>query len=56
MWEQPPGAATPYDVEDGVQDLTDWMQSRSANTPGRRQEWVQASELSVREVGQVGSP
>jgi len=56
VWEQPPGAATPYHVEDGIQDLAARMQSRSAKTLGRRQERVQASKLSVREVGQVGSP
>jgi hypothetical protein len=28
----------------------------SADTPGRRQEWIQTGELSVRQIGQVGSP
>jgi len=34
--EQPPGAAAPHDVEDGIQDFADWVQSRSANAFGWR--------------------
>lgn len=59
-WElvrkQPPGTAAPHNVEDGIQDLTDRVQSRSANAPGWRQKWLEPRELGVRQVGQVGSP
>src|SRR5258708_5735210 len=54
--QQPPGAATSHDVEDGVQDLAQRMKPRTADTPGRRQERIQASELCVRQIGQVWSP
>jgi hypothetical protein len=36
MRQQPPGTATPNDVEDGVQDLSDRMQPRSPEGLGRR--------------------
>ena len=54
--QQPPRAATSNDVEDGVQDLTHWMKPGTADTPGRRQERIQAGELSIRQIGWVGSP
>ena len=54
--QQPPRAATSNDVEDGVQDLTHRMKPGAADTLGRRQERIQAGELSVRQIGQVGSP
>ena len=34
--EQPPGTAAPHHVEDGIQDLADRVQSRSANALGWR--------------------
>jgi hypothetical protein len=59
-WEfvrkQTPGAATPHDVEDGVQDLASRVQARSTKLFGRREQWFETSELSIRQVGQVGSP
>ncbi len=54
--EQPPGAATPNNVEDGVQDLTDRMQAGTADIPGWRQQRVQAGKLGIRQVGQIRSP
>lgn len=54
--EQPPGAATPNDVEDGVQDLANRVQAGSTESLGCRQKRVQTSELAVRQVGQIGSP
>jgi hypothetical protein len=54
--QQPPRAATPNNVEDGVQDLTHRMKPGSADTTGRLQKWIQTGKLSVREIGQVGSP
>jgi hypothetical protein len=56
VWKQPPGTATPYHVENGVQDLTDRVQAGSPNTLGWRQERVQASEFSIGQVGQIRSP
>jgi hypothetical protein len=49
--EQPPGAATPNNVEDGVQDLTDRMQAGAADSFGWRQKRVQTSKLGVSQVG-----
>ncbi len=49
--QQPPRAATSNDIEDGVQDLTHRMKPGSADTLGRRQERIQAGELSVRQIG-----
>src|SRR5258707_5124439 len=54
--QQPPGATSSHDVEDGVQDLAQRMKPRTADTPERRQERIQASELCVRQIGQVWSP
>ena len=54
--EQPPSAATPYHVEDAVQDLTERMQARPADTLGWRQQRVQTSKLSIGQVREVGSP
>ncbi len=54
--QQPPGAATSHDVEDGVQDLAQRMKPWSADTRARRQERIQAGELRVRQIGKVGSP
>jgi hypothetical protein len=54
--QQSPGATASNDVEDGVQDLARQMKPGSPDTPGRRQERLQTSELSVGEVGQVGAP
>src|SRR5215469_1431577 len=56
VWQQPPGTATPHHIEDGIQDLADRVEPGSAQTFGRRQKRVKASEFSVRQVGQVGSP
>jgi hypothetical protein len=36
MREQPPCAATAHDIENGVQDLADRVQARSAKSLGRR--------------------
>ena len=49
--QQPPRAATSNDVEDGVQDLTHRMKSGAADTLGRRQERIQAGELSICQIG-----
>ena len=49
--QQPPCAATSNDVEDGVQDLTHRMKSGAADTLGRRQERIQAGELSICQIG-----
>jgi hypothetical protein len=54
--EQAPDAASPYHIVNGIQDLANRVQSRSANSPRWRQERVQTSELGVRQVGQVGLP
>jgi len=54
--EQPPGTAAPHYVENGIQDFADRMESRPANTLGRGQKRVKPRELSIRQVGQVGSP
>ena len=54
--EQSPCASTPHDVKDCVQDFAERVQPRSTNTLGRREQRVQASELIVCQVGQVGSP
>ena len=54
--EQPPGAATPNDIEDRVQDLADGMEARPSNTPRRRQVGLETIELAVREVSQVRTP
>ena len=54
--QQPPGAATPQDVENGVQDLAYRVQARSTKLIGRREQWFETSELSIRQVGQVRSP
>src|SRR6266511_6297393 len=56
VWQQPPGTATPNNIEDCVEDLAHGMQSGSAKGLRRRQERLQARELSVRQVSQVGSP
>lgn len=47
MRQESPGTATPNDVEDGVQDLTDRVQARSPSTPGWQQERFQASEVGI---------
>jgi hypothetical protein len=49
--QQPPGTATSDDVEDGVQDLAHRMKPWSADTLGRRQERIQAGELSICQIG-----
>jgi hypothetical protein len=49
--QQPPGTATSDDVEDGVQDLTLRMKPGTADTPGRRQERIQAGELGICQIG-----
>ena len=54
--QQSPGTATPNNIEDGVQDLADGVQAGSAEPLGWRQKRLEASELGVREVGQVWSP
>ena len=56
MWEQSPGTATPYDVEDGVQDLADRAKAGSTEALGWRQQRFQTSEFGVRQVGQIRSP
>src|SRR5262249_42111773 len=56
MRQQPPGAATPNDIEDGIQDLAHRMQPWSADTLRWRQQGVQTGKLGIREIGQVGSP
>ena len=45
MWEQSPGTATPYDIEDGVQDLADRAKAGSTEALGWRQKRFQASEF-----------
>jgi hypothetical protein len=54
--EQPPGTATPHNIEDGIQDLADRVHSGTTDALGRWQERVQTSKLSIRQVSQVGSP
>jgi len=54
--QQPPGAATSNDVEDGDQELAHRMKPGSADTTGRRQERIQAGELSIGQIGQVRPP
>ena len=56
MWEQSPGTATPYDIEDGVQDLADRAKAGSTEALGWRQKRFQAREFGVRQVGQIRSP
>jgi len=56
MRQQPPGTATPNNIEDRVEDLTHGMQSGSATSLRWRQQRLQASELSIRQVGQVRAP
>jgi len=56
VWQQPPSAATSNNVEDGVQDLAEGVKARSPDAVRWRQQRVQASELSVRQIGQVRTP
>ena len=54
--EQPPGAATPHHVEDGIQDFADWMEPGSAERFGWREQRGETSEFSFSQVSQVSSP
>jgi hypothetical protein len=54
--EQPPRAATPNDVEDGVQDFAWRMKPWSADPGGWRQQRLQVRELSVGQISQVRPP
>src|SRR5450631_260780 len=53
MWQQSPSTATPYDIEDGVQDLADRAKAGSTDALGWRQKRFQASEFGVRQIGQI---
>jgi hypothetical protein len=54
--EQAPGTATPNDIVDSVQDRANGMQSGSAGRLGWRQQRVEVSEFSIRQVGQIRLP
>ena len=54
--QQSPGAAAAYDVEDGVQDLAERVETWPANTLGWRQVRLEASPLLIRKIGQVWTP
>src|SRR5437764_8906757 len=54
--QQPPRAATPQHVEDGVQDLAQRMEPGAADTRAWRQQRIHTGELSVGQISQVGPP
>ena len=56
MRQQSPGAAASHDIEDRIQDFADRMEPGPTQAFGRWEKRVKAGKLSVREVGQVGSP
>jgi hypothetical protein len=47
VWQKPPGAAAPYDVEDGVEDLTRRIETRAPTGFGSRKVGLQAAPFGI---------
>ena len=54
--QQPPCATTSDYVEDGVQDFARRVQPGAADTAGWWQKGIQAGELIIGQIGQIGTP
>jgi hypothetical protein len=53
MRQQPPGAATAQDIEDGIEDVPDRVVPRPASLLGGRQVWYERTPFSVRQIGWI---
>jgi hypothetical protein len=51
--QKAPRAATPQDIEDGVEDLTSAVDPRSSGGFGGGKMWLQAGPFGIGEVGWV---
>jgi hypothetical protein len=53
VWQESPGAATPYDVEDGLEDLTRRIERRTSIGFGSRKVAFQAAPFGIGEGGLI---
>jgi hypothetical protein len=53
VWQKPPGTAAPYDVEDGVEDLTRRIETRTPTGFGSGKVKLQAAPFGIGEIGLI---